>query len=130
MYTVARFNAPPEGRQALETFVSVVNATTDEAILTPRARGDGFACSLTDDGAWDEHVEAIARFLAAHGKPIQTLVEAGGHAEFDTAVDPDDLYGDRLYTDFFFAPELMRSLSTVGARAGFTFYPGDRPEAP
>jgi hypothetical protein len=120
MYTVLRMTGD---RSKAQVAADRMNAMTTGTV-SPRARADGFAATISDSDAWDDHVRALEAFVEAHRESLAAAAESGLSIEVDTMVVTDDVAG-RPITSFTCPPRLHRDLGAVGAALVFSWYATD-----
>lgn len=97
-----------------------INATM-AGTMSHRARGDGFAATVSDSDTWDDHVRALEAFVDAHREPLTAASGSGLSLHFDTMVVPGDVAG-RPIVSFTCPPRLHRDLGEIGAALVFSWY--------
>ena len=89
MYTVLHLTGE---RSKAEVAADAINATT-AGTVSPRARGDGFAASISDSDRWDDHVRALQSYVDAHREPLMAASGSGLSLHLDTMVVQGDVTG-------------------------------------
>lgn len=117
MYTVLRVTT--EGDPAPLLVIAAAMNEAEPGIVSPRARGDGFAGDVSRSDDWREHLTAIARLLDRHGAALSVI--AGADVVIDVALDPD---GAGSYTSVGLPPALAARLGALGIAFVVTAYRG------
>lgn len=116
MYTVLRVTT--EGDPAPLLVIAAAMNEAGPGIVSPRARGDGFAGDVSRSDDWGEHLTAIARLLDRHGAALSVIA---GDVVIDVALDPD---GPGAYTSVGLPPALAARLGALGIAFVVTAYRG------
>lgn len=90
MYTVIRVTADGAKVGELDIVGESMNEVRPGVYKGIRNAGDGFSCEVCEDQDWDQHVQAISRFVGEFSMPLRRLVEVGAAVTFDVAVEPED----------------------------------------
>lgn len=124
MYTVVRVTTDPSKLGELERVGRSFNGIRPAVYEGIRRAGDGFACEVSGDECWEQHVISILSFVREFSEPLRRAVELGASVTFDVAIAPQDRKDlGKIVLALRFDAALLAALAEPGIALEVSLYP-------